>query len=347
MFNSFCFEKLTEKERILFDQFPSLFEISRWKLHRIIRSSRSNLQSFKQSMYYSELLRNGTWAYFEFLANTDYKNQCVDRLNSYGFSIKNSDGIQHIENAGLHVFICIVEYETDFRLHILTNALTVSNYLFTNRFEISPPWIFCPTARPTRECFDEYREVNYWACVYWEPFWNSMSFIEQYEYLKRYNVNDEWFNFLTNNQFAQKIRFYRTGDAYGEFSNFAAYPIELDGKVWPTVEHYFQAQKFTDTELIEQIRTDPNPMSAAKLGRGHHHSFKKNWDEIKDQAMQKALLAKFTQHHSLKELLLSTHGCEIIEHTKNDSYWADGGDSSGLNKLGCFLINLRLHFERE
>ena len=40
------------------------------------------------------------------------------------------------------------------------------------------------------------------------------------------------------------INFYRTGDEYGCFSNFAAYPIDLKGKVWPTTEHYFQAQKF-------------------------------------------------------------------------------------------------------
>jgi predicted NAD-dependent protein-ADP-ribosyltransferase YbiA (DUF1768 family) len=40
------------------------------------------------------------------------------------------------------------------------------------------------------------------------------------------------------------IRFYSVGDEYGEFSNFAPYPITLGGKRWPTSEHYFQAQKF-------------------------------------------------------------------------------------------------------
>jgi N-glycosidase YbiA len=38
------------------------------------------------------------------------------------------------------------------------------------------------------------------------------------------------------------IRFYRQGDAWGEFSNFSAHPIELDGERWSTTEHYFQAQ---------------------------------------------------------------------------------------------------------
>ena len=42
------------------------------------------------------------------------------------------------------------------------------------------------------------------------------------------------------------INFYSVNDEYGEFSNFAAFPIKLKGKHWPTSEHYFQAQKFLD-----------------------------------------------------------------------------------------------------
>lgn len=42
------------------------------------------------------------------------------------------------------------------------------------------------------------------------------------------------------------INFYSTSDDYGDFSNFAARPIKVDGNTWPTSEHYFQAQKFLD-----------------------------------------------------------------------------------------------------
>ncbi len=48
------------------------------------------------------------------------------------------------------------------------------------------------------------------------------------------------------------INFYSTSDDYGDFSNFAAWPIKVDGKTWPTSEHYFQAQKFLD-EYREEI----------------------------------------------------------------------------------------------
>ena len=50
------------------------------------------------------------------------------------------------------------------------------------------------------------------------------------------------------------IEFYSVQDEWGEFSNFALYPIRLKGKVWPTSEHYFQGQKFTEKRLQEQVR---------------------------------------------------------------------------------------------
>lgn len=50
------------------------------------------------------------------------------------------------------------------------------------------------------------------------------------------------------------VNFYSVGDEFGEFSNFAPYPIALDGERWPTSEHYFQAQKFEDDAYRQKIR---------------------------------------------------------------------------------------------
>ena len=55
----------------------------------------------------------------------------------------------------------------------------------------------------------------------------------------------------------EKILFYSVNEAYGEFSNFALFPIKLKGKIWQTTEHYFQAQKFDKKEYQEQIRKAP------------------------------------------------------------------------------------------
>lgn len=141
-----------------------------------------------------------------------------------------------------------------------------------------------------------------------------------------------------------EIKFYRVNDPYGCFSNFAAYPIRLDGKTWPTTEHYFQAQKFADDNYQEKIREEKSPMVAARMGRDRKQKLRKDWDSVKDSVMLEALRAKFTQHAELKDQLLQTGSARLIEHTENDSYWADGGDGKGKNRLGELLMQLRGEF---
>lgn len=143
------------------------------------------------------------------------------------------------------------------------------------------------------------------------------------------------------------IRFYKVNEAYGEFSNFAPYPITLKGKTWPTSEHYFQAQKFTGTEREEEIRLAARAMIAARMGRGRDWKLRDDWEQVKDDIMREAVRAKFTQHPQLRSLLLATGDAEIIEHTTNDNYWADGGDGSGKNMLGRILMEVREELRRQ
>lgn len=138
-----------------------------------------------------------------------------------------------------------------------------------------------------------------------------------------------------------KILFYRVREAYGEFSNFAPYPITLKDKLWPTTEHYFQAQKFASTEHEETIRAIASPMIAARKGRDRKLPLRSDWESVKDDIMREALNAKFTQNPELKKLLLATGAAVLVEHTRNDRYWGDGGDGSGKNQLGQLLMELR------
>jgi ribA/ribD-fused uncharacterized protein len=138
-----------------------------------------------------------------------------------------------------------------------------------------------------------------------------------------------------------EIKFYRTGDAYGDFSNFAAFPVEIDGKVWPTTEHYFQAQKFAGTEHEEAIRRAASAMIVARMGRDRSRPLRDDWETVKDDIMFKALVAKFSQHECLRDQLLATGEARIGEHTRNDAYWGDGGDGSGKNTLGVLLMKVR------
>jgi len=137
------------------------------------------------------------------------------------------------------------------------------------------------------------------------------------------------------------INFYLTGNEYGCFSNFAAYPIEMDGKVWPTSEHYFQAQKFAGTDHEEAVRIAKSPMIAARMGRDRSRPLRADWDNAKDDIMRQAVRAKFSQHPEIRKSLLATGAASIVEHTANDSYWGDGGDGTGKNMLGRILVQVR------
>ncbi|MDD3900678.1 MAG: NADAR family protein [Fermentimonas sp.] len=137
------------------------------------------------------------------------------------------------------------------------------------------------------------------------------------------------------------IHFYSLNKEFGEFSNFALYPVKLKGKEWPTSEHYFQAQKFEDQSYQKEIQRAHSPMKAAELGRSREVKIRRNRDKIKDNVMYEAVYAKFTQYPELQELLLSTEDAILVEHTSKDSYWGDGGDGSGKNMLGKILIKVR------
>ncbi|KYR02316.1 hypothetical protein DLAC_01148 [Tieghemostelium lacteum] len=138
------------------------------------------------------------------------------------------------------------------------------------------------------------------------------------------------------------INFYRGNEyPYGCFSNFSRHVVHLAGHAWPTSEHYFQAMKFEGTPHYFDVLKAKTPGDSAKIGRDRSRPLRKDWEEIKDRIMFDVVLAKFTQHKDLKEILLGTGDKTLVEHTANDSYWGDGGDGTGRNQLGITLMNVR------
>lgn len=142
------------------------------------------------------------------------------------------------------------------------------------------------------------------------------------------------------------IFFYSTKDKLGEFSNFAAFPFDLDGKRWPTSEHYFQAQKFTDEEYQEQIRLTVSPMVAARLGRSRKVPLRGDWESVKDDVMRAAVRAKVAGHPELGKLLLETGDEELVEKTTKDHYWGCGTSGTGKNMLGVILMEVRSSLQK-
>lgn len=137
------------------------------------------------------------------------------------------------------------------------------------------------------------------------------------------------------------IKFYSTTGEYGCFSNFSHHSVKMNGKIWKTSEHYFQAQKFAGTPLEEKIRKCGRAMDAANMGRNRKNPLRKDWESVKDNVMREVVYAKFSQNEYLKKILIDTGNEELIEHTENDKYWGDGGNGKGKNMLGIILMEVR------
>ncbi|MDG0815157.1 NADAR family protein [Bdellovibrio svalbardensis] len=137
------------------------------------------------------------------------------------------------------------------------------------------------------------------------------------------------------------LDFYSTKDPYGEFSNFALFPVFVDDEWWATSEHYYQAHKYEKKELMAWVKEAPTPYEAALRGRDKNIEKRADWEQRKDEFMEKAVVDKFSRYPDLQNLLLSTGTARIYEHTKNDCYWGDCGDRTGKNKLGLLLEKIR------
>jgi N-glycosidase YbiA len=145
-----------------------------------------------------------------------------------------------------------------------------------------------------------------------------------------------------------RIYFYKVDAPYGCFSNFSPHSIELAGKKWATVEHYYQAHKFEGTQfesLMAEIQAAPTPVLAAKIGRTPEYQPRADWDLRKCEIMYRAVLQKFSYHLDIQQILLNTLDAEIIEDSPVDYFWGCGIDRTGQNYLGYILMQVRDHLK--
>lgn len=137
------------------------------------------------------------------------------------------------------------------------------------------------------------------------------------------------------------INFYSTRGEYGCFSNFSRHEVLYDRMLWKTSEHAYQQAKFLDHVNKTNIYEAKTPREAADIGRDKSRPLRVDWEQVKDQVMFDVVYSKFKYNEDIQKILLSTGDSLLVEHTKNDSYWGDGGDGSGKNMLGKTLMFVR------
>lgn len=157
------------------------------------------------------------------------------------------------------------------------------------------------------------------------------------------------------------LYFARDRDGFGFLSHFHPSPIVLDGEDWPTVEHYYQAQKSDDPDYKAAIRAAVHPGPAKRLAAppsaprriSQQSWFRKtgkppraDWHDVKLDIMRRADRAKFTQNRDLATLLLATGDAELVEDSPAEPFWGVGPDGTGLNWAGRVLMDVRDELRR-
>lgn len=141
------------------------------------------------------------------------------------------------------------------------------------------------------------------------------------------------------------IRFLSTIEKWKNFSNLSPPPIEIDGEVWNSVEHYYQYKKFEncDPSYAQKIKNTSSPRKVKKLSL-ENKTRDSNWKEKKVEILKKAVTKKFETYNNLKQLLLSTGQKKLIEANPDDYFWGEGKNRTGKKIIGKILMEIRDSF---
>ena len=125
------------------------------------------------------------------------------------------------------------------------------------------------------------------------------------------------------------------------FSNFSSFAVRWRDQDWMTVEHAYQASKFTDEVVRMLVASARSAHDSKKMARSHYDKIRPNWTDIKLDIMAEILRAKLEQHPFVQQKLLETGDAIIMENSPKDSFWGRGPDWNGQNHLGTLWMKLR------
>ena len=151
-------------------------------------------------------------------------------------------------------------------------------------------------------------------------------------------------------QINECVVFSKTKEAFGGFSNMSMeYPLEVNGMVFPTSEHFYQCMKYVDhPEVQREILGERNPLLMKNKQKKHRELIRKDWEDLKEIIMEVTVHLKLVTHWvKFGNLLMESGTKEIVERSKKDSFWGMIPQVSnpdllvGENKLGLILSRFR------
>jgi predicted NAD-dependent protein-ADP-ribosyltransferase YbiA (DUF1768 family) len=146
------------------------------------------------------------------------------------------------------------------------------------------------------------------------------------------------------------IAFTKTALPFGWLGNMSAHPVTHQGQVFRTAEALFQALRFNDPDIIEQIRAAKSPMGAkmvAKRNKDRMAVAPGSAEDVKN--MEAVLRLKVAQHPALLSQLRATGQEPIVEDCTRrkggrNLFWGAAlvdGQWVGANVLGKLWERIR------
>lgn len=141
---------------------------------------------------------------------------------------------------------------------------------------------------------------------------------------------------------------------WGGLSNMAGgFPLVVNDIKIRSTEALYQVLRFPYLpDAQEKIIRQTSPMFAKFVSKSYKNQSRKDWDDIQVEIMYWALRIKLAQNlFTFGNLLKSTTGKYIVEHSRNNEFWgtvSDKGDDRiliGANVLGQLLEILRDDFQ--
>ncbi len=132
---------------------------------------------------------------------------------------------------------------------------------------------------------------------------------------------------------------------YYFLSNFSAFAVLWKGKLYMTSEHVYQAEKFEDENIKEEIKNTRSAHDSKKLASEYKDKYRKDWDDVKLGIMKEILCEKVNQHPYVKKKLLESGERLLVEDSWRDDFWGWGPNKDGANHLGKLWMEVRKEFK--
>jgi ribA/ribD-fused uncharacterized protein len=146
------------------------------------------------------------------------------------------------------------------------------------------------------------------------------------------------------------IGFTKVALPYGWLGNMSPHPVQFEGQEWRTAEALFQALRFQDPEIKEEIRSQKSPMAAKFVAKKYKSQMQV--EPISDQDLENMMMCvrlKLKSNPQLIDELKSTGDLLIYEDVSsrmrgNNLFWGASfqeGELIGENQLGKIWMRIR------